>query len=108
VVSSIDHAYYLDYPQDDEDPHSDPMTPVTDMDTYCSTVGAHMVDYLGDRLLGAEAPLWTELVPQWRVRVKFLDRAIALSEATWSQQCHKHYRNFLQRKRGLELAGYIW
>ena len=108
VVSSIDHAYYLDYPQDDEDPHSDPMTPVTDMDTYCSTVGAHMVEYLGDRLLGAEAPLWTELVPQWRVRVKFLDRAIALSEATWSQQCHKHYRNFLQRKRGLELAGYTW
>jgi hexosaminidase len=63
-------------------------------------------DKVKDAVLGTEACLWTETIPQWRVMQKLLPRLYAYSEAAWSEPGRKDYGNFVQRKELLEAAGY--
>ena len=63
-------------------------------------------DRLKDTILGPEACLWTETVPEWRVMQKLLPRLAAYSECAWSPAEKKDWHGFLRRKELLEAAGY--
>jgi N-acetyl-beta-hexosaminidase len=57
-------------------------------------------------MLGPEACLWTETVPQWRVWHKIQPRLAAYAEVAWSLPQHKDYAIFRERKELLKAAGY--
>lgn len=59
-----------------------------------------------ENMLGPEACLWTETVPQWRVRRKIQPRLAAYSEVAWSLPAHKDYFAFKERKARLCAGGY--
>ena len=61
---------------------------------------------LADVMLGPEACLWTETVPDWRILPKLLPRLSAYSECAWSENSKKDYYDFARRKAYLEAAGY--
>jgi N-acetyl-beta-hexosaminidase len=82
VISSLYIPFYMDYPQSFEEPHYYWMTVQTEEAMYDGEPAAHMEREIGDRLKGIESPLWTEMVPEWRVKAKFLPRAIAIARRT--------------------------
>lgn len=55
-------------------------------------------DSVKDIIIGREACLWTERVPEWRVMQKILPRLPAYSECAWSQMKNKEYSDFKRRK----------
>ncbi|MGN0867805.1 MAG: family 20 glycosylhydrolase [Oligosphaeraceae bacterium] len=107
VISSIDNAYYLDYPQSPEEPRFSWMVNLSEEGVYSANPAAHMGEKLGTRLLGLECPLWTELVPEWRLGAKFFPRLVAAAESAWSP-AGGSFGDYLSRRRALELAGYLW
>ena len=58
-------------------------------------------------ILGTEACLWTETVPEWRVIPKLLPRLPAYAECCWSRPDRKEWHDFSRRKELLEAAGYF-
>ena len=60
-----------------------------------------------DTIIGTEACLWTETIPQWRIIPKLLPRLYAYSESAWSQPEKKNYSDFCRRKELLEAAGWM-
>ncbi len=108
VISSIDNAYYLDYPQAFEEPRFPWMVQLSEEGVYSANAGAHMEGILGDRLLGLECPLWTEVVPQWRVEAKLFPRLVAAAESAWSPVKTASFADYQSRKKALHLAGYKW
>ena len=61
---------------------------------------------LKDLLLGTEACLWTEYVPEWRIIPKLLPRLSAYAEVAWSRSANKDYHDFRWRADRLRAAGY--
>ncbi len=64
-------------------------------------------------ILGAQANIWTEYLPESdRIEYKLLPRLAALSEVQWTQPEKKNYKNFTQRLPRLmahyDLGGYIY
>ncbi len=108
VISSIDNAYYLDYPQSAGEPRLQWMVMLPEEGIYAANPAAHMGEALGDRLLGLECPLWTEIVPEWRIGAKCFPRLVAASEAAWLPFDKKNYQDYLGRRTALELAGLEW
>ncbi len=107
VISSLDNAYYMDYPQNAEEPRFHWMPLLTEESVYSANPASHMGEVLGNRLLGADCPLWTEMVPEWRVGKKFFPRLVAAAESLWTTQ-EKDYHDYLSRRIALEDAGYEW
>ena len=64
-------------------------------------------DKVKDTIIGTEACLWTETIPQWRVIPKVLPRLYAYSECAWSKPENKDYQDFCRWKELLEAAGYM-
>ena len=108
VLSSLYIPFYMDYPQNFEEPHYYWMTVQNEEAMYDGEPAAHMERELGERLKGIEAPLWTEMVPEWRVKAKFLPRAIAIAEVGWTQLALRDYQDYRRRRLSLEAAGYAW
>lgn len=108
VVSSICGGFYLDYPQNVNDPHEPWMTMIDEQAIYLAEPAAHMGDALKERLVGVEAPLWTEIVPDWRVRAKLFPRIIAVAENGWIAAAEKDWQDYKRRKEVLEAVGYTW
>ncbi|MBP5300638.1 MAG: family 20 glycosylhydrolase [Victivallales bacterium] len=108
VLSSLYIPFYMDYPQHSDEPHYHWMTVQTEEMMYDGEPAAHMEEKIGSRLKGVEAPLWTEMVPEWRVRAKFLPRAIAIAEVGWTQRDLRDYQDYRRRRFFLESAGYTW
>ena len=108
VISSLYIPFYMDYPQSFEEPHYYWMTVQTEEAMYDGEPAAHMEREIGDRLKGIESPLWTEMVPEWRVKAKFLPRAIAIAEVGWTQLALRDYQDYRRRRRSLTAAGYTW
>ncbi|MBR6471682.1 MAG: family 20 glycosylhydrolase [Victivallales bacterium] len=108
VLSSLYIPFYMDYPQHAEEPHFNWMTVQTEEMMYDGEPAAHMERELGNRLQGIESPLWTEMVPEWRVKSKFLPRAIAIAEVGWTKHELRDYLDYQRRRLSLESAGYNW
>jgi hexosaminidase len=108
VLSSLYIPFYMDYPQNAEEPHFNWMTVQTEEMMYDGEPAAHMERELGDRLQGIESPLWTEMVPEWRVKAKFLPRAIAIAEVGWTKHELRDYLDYRRRRLSLEATGYTW
>lgn len=107
VISSMDGSYYMDYPQSSSEPRMHWMPLLFEEATYMSNPASHMGEKLGNRLLGVDLPLWTEVVPEWRVGTKFFPRLVAGAEALWISH-PKIFSEYLDRRQALEYAGYAW
>lgn len=106
IVNSIHSSYYFDYPASSAEPMEKWMFPLPEESVYLAEPAVHLGDRIADRLLGAEACLWTELVAPWRVLPKIAPRLPAFAEVAWSDPGRKCYRDFLRRRDALAAAGY--
>ncbi|MCQ2397190.1 MAG: beta-N-acetylhexosaminidase [Lentisphaeria bacterium] len=107
VISSMDVSYYIDYPQSSNEPRLHWMPMLMEEAVYMANPACHMEKVLGDRLIGGTLPLWTEVVPEWRVGTKLFPRLVAGAEALWTSH-QKKYSDYLDRRQALEFAGYCW
>jgi hexosaminidase len=106
VIYSVHTSLYLDYPANLSEPWETWMFELSERGIYMCDPYIIWPDKVKDAVLGTEACLWTETIPQWRVMQKLLPRLYAYSEAAWSEPGRKDYGSFVQRKELLEAAGY--
>ncbi len=106
VIYSIHNSLYFDYPERPSEPHENWMFQLSGAGVYMTDPWIIWKDRLEKCVLGPEACLWTETVPEWRVRRKVLPRLAAYSECAWSEPERKEWYDFLRRRETLESAGY--
>lgn len=106
VVYSVHNSFYFDYPANLSEPFETWMFELSERGIYMADPYVIWEDRLKDTILGPEACLWTETVPEWRVMQKLLPRLAAYSECAWSPAEKKDWHGFLRRKELLEAAGY--
>ncbi|MBR2364481.1 MAG: family 20 glycosylhydrolase [Lentisphaeria bacterium] len=106
VVYSVHTSLYFDYPANQSEPLESWMFELTEKGVYMTDPYILWEKELSDTILGPEACLWTETLPQWRFIPKFLPRLAAYSECAWSRNERKDYYDFARRKEYLEAAGY--
>ena len=106
VVYSVHTSLYFDYPANQSEPLESWMFELTEKGVYMTDPYILWEKKLSDIILGPEACLWTETVPQWRFIPKLLPRLSAYSECAWSRNERKDYYDFARRKEYLEAAGY--
>ncbi len=88
VVSNL-LRYYLDY--------SYIMTPLRKTYKF-EPISKHVAKEKQDQILGIEAPIWTEWVPNTeRLDWQVFPRLIAVAESGWTQKPHKNFKNFRKR-----------
>ncbi len=106
VIYSLHYSLYLDYPRNYSETHLTWMFHVGDEQIYlCEPCGV-WPELVKDSIIGTEACLWTETVPEWRVMPKLLPRLPAYAECCWSRPERKEWHDFARRKEMLEAAGY--
>ncbi len=70
--------------------------PICNIDLKTAYNTDKMIPDVGDKLLGVECCLWTELVPSYKNALKkSLPRLTAISESMWSAPNNKNYDRFL-------------
>ncbi len=106
VVYSVHNSFYFDYPANLSEPHETWMFELPEQGIYMADPYVIWENQLKNILLGPEACLWTETVPEWRVMQKIFPRLAAYSECAWSPADKKDWHDFLRRKEFLEAAGY--
>ena len=106
VVYSVHTSLYFDYPANQSEPLESWMFELTEKGVYMTDPYILWEKELSDIILGPEACLWTETIPQWRFIPKLLPRLSAYSECAWSRNGKKDYYDFVRRKEYLEAAGY--
>jgi hexosaminidase len=88
VISRFFH-YYLDYDYS--------MTPLSKTYNF-EPIPAALEPKFHENILGIEAPLWTEWIPnQRRIDWQTFPRLIAVAETAWSQINTKNYQSFKKR-----------
>ena len=107
VIYSVHTSLYFDYPANLSEPFETWMFELSERGVYMTDPYIIWPDAVKDAILGTEACLWTEQVPQWRVIRKILPRLAAYSECAWSLPENKDYHNFAQRREYLESAGWV-
>lgn len=107
VVYSVHNSLYFDYPVSPAEPQEPWMFELSERGVYMTDPYIIWPDKVKDSILGAEACLWTETVPEWRVMQKILPRLPAYSECAWSRPEKKDCHDFARRKEHLEAAGYF-
>ena len=107
VIYSVHTSLYFDYPAKLSEPFETWMFELSERGVYMTDPYIIWPDAVKDAILGTEACLWTEQVPQWRVIRKILPRLAAYSECAWSLPENKDYHNFAQRREYLESAGWV-
>ena len=105
VVYSVHTSLYFDYPANQSEPLESWMFELTEKGVYMTDPYILWEDTLSEIIMGPEACLWTETIPQWRIIPKLLPRLSALSECAWSRNDRKDYYDFLRRREYLEAAG---
>ncbi len=105
-IMSVHTSYYFDYPAELSEPYKSWMFPLPKESVYMADPYVIWENEWKDRLLGPEACLWTETVPEWRVVRKILPRLGAYAETAWSFPARKDWHDFLQRSERLRSAGY--
>ena len=106
VIYSLHYSLYLDYPRNYSETHLPWMFHVGDEQIYLCEPCGIWPKAVRDAIIGTEACLWTETVPEWRVLPKLLPRLPAYAECCWSQPANKEWHDFACRKEQLEAAGY--
>ena len=107
VVYSIHTSLYFDYPAHQGEPLENWMFELSERGVYMTDPCVIWEEQLKDTILGPEACLWTETVPEWRVIPKILPRLPAYAECAWSRPERKDYYDFVRRRDQLEAAGYF-
>ncbi len=107
VVYSVHTSLYFDYPANLSEPWETWMFELSERGVYMTDPYIIWADKVKDCIIGTEACLWTETVPQWRIIPKILPRLHAYSECAWSDPAKKDYQDFRRRKELLEAAGYM-
>ena len=106
MIFSIHNSLYFDYPADLSEPHESWMFELSERGVYMTEPYILWENQLKDLLLGTEACLWTEYIPEWRIISKLLPRLSAYSEVAWSRSANKDYYDFRRRADLLRAAGY--
>lgn len=106
VIYSVHTSLYFDYPANMSEPWETWMFELSERGVYMTDPYVIWPEKVKDVILGTEACLWTETVPQWRVIRKILPRLFAYSECAWSEPANKKYDQWLQRRELLQAAGY--
>ena len=106
VIASVHNSYYFDYPADISEPHETWMFGLQPENIYMADPYVIWEKQLKESMLGPEACLWTETVPEWRTVQKILPRIGAYAECAWSRPENKDWYSFLRRKNQLLSAGY--
>lgn len=104
MVHSVHYCCYFDYPSNSSDFREIWMPELSEKSVYQSFEAPSAE--INAQILGTEACLWTETVPEWRVLSKINSRLTAFAENAWSQFEHKEWHDFQRRKLQLEAAGY--
>ena len=107
IIYSMHTSLYFDYPANLSEPWETWMFEVSERAVYMCDPYIIWPEKVKDFIIGTEACLWTETIPEWRVLAKTMPRIFAFSEAAWSLPEVKDYHNFAARKEMLEAAGYI-
>lgn len=105
-IMSIHQSFYFDYPADMSEPDEPWMFMVPRESLYLADPYVIWEKQRKDFLLGPEACLWTEYVPEWRIIQKILPRLGAYAETTWSRPENKNWHDFLSREEYLRTSGY--
>ena len=106
VVYSVHSSLYFDYPANPSEPFETWMFELSEKGVYMTDPCIIWEEKVRDAILGTEACLWTEMVPEWRVMRKILPRLGAYAECAWSLPEKKLWHDYLRRKELLEAAGY--
>lgn len=98
VMSPASHTY-LDMRHDDDDPWGRRWAGDIDVDRAYLWDPAEVVHGLApDRIVGVEAPLWTEKVPTFEaVEHLCFPRLLCLAEVGWTPQTMRHWNDFRTR-----------
>ncbi len=107
IVNSVHYNYYLDYPANGSDFMYNWMPMLSEEAVYLAEPYFHQEQLVGSKLLGPEACLWTEIVPEWRVVAKLKDRLFAFAETAWSPAAKREWHDYSRRKSRLLNAGYF-
>ena len=107
IIYSMHTSLYFDYPANLSEPWETWMFEVSERAVYMCDPYIIWPEKVKDFIIGTEACLWTETIPEWRIMAKTMPRFFAFSEAAWSLPEVKDYHNFAARKENLEAAGYI-
>ena len=83
------------------------MFELTEKGVYMTEPYIIWADKVKDNIIGTEACLWTETIPQHRIFAKLFPRITAYSECAWSLPEKKEWQDFARRKELLEAAGYF-
>ena len=105
-IMSVHTSYYFDYPADLNEPHESWMFALPEEGVYMADPYVIWEQPWKDNLLGPEACLWTEYVPEWRIIRKILPRLGAYAETAWSRPENKEWHDFRRRHELLTAAGY--
>lgn len=106
VIYSLHSSLYFDYPANLGEPYEPGMSELSEKAVYMTEPYVLWEDAVKDIILGTEACLWTERVPEWRIMQKIIPRLSAYSECAWSQMGNKQYNDFKRRKDALDAAGF--
>lgn len=107
VVFSVHTSLYFDYPARASEPQESWMFALPVEGVYMTDPWIIWKDKLEKTILGTEACLWTEQIPEWRVFPKIMPRIGAYAEVAWSEPSRKNYYDFVRRSDLLESAGYF-
>ena len=107
IIYSLHTSLYLDYPRNFSETHVPWMFHLGDEQIYLCDPYCIWPEKVKDFILGTEACLWTETVPEWRVIPKLLPRLPAYAECCWSRPDRKEWHDFSRRKELLEATGYF-
>ena len=99
TVNSNDGYVYFDYPISPDDPMQDGWMPQLPLQKVYSfdPVPAGTAPDRAALVLGSEACLWTENIPQEKVFEKTFPRLLAFSEAVWSPVASRNWDDFKER-----------
>ena len=98
VINSANRNLYLDYPEFPHEGKPDwmPLLPLKKVYQF-DPVPEGVSGDAAKQVWGAEACLWTELVPQDKVYAALFPRLLALAEVTWSPAEGRNYDDFTAR-----------
>ena len=106
TIYSVHNSLYFDYPAVPSEPHESWMFELSERGVYMTDPHIIWPEKVADSILGTEACLWTEVVPEWRVFNKIIKRLPAYSECAWSQNENREWSDFQRRKDNLTSAGF--
>lgn len=106
VIYSVHNSLYFDYPENNAEPFESWMFALPEQGVYMTDPFMIWQEELKNTIIGTEACLWTERVPEWRLFPKIMPRIFAYAECAWSNPEQKDWYSFLRRREFLKASGY--